>query len=59
MDPRGADALHSDSPKCPSCASDDVAIRGSAATPNGPSPLQVWECKACRFVFAYRRGNKP
>ena len=44
--------------RCPACASDDVAIRGSASTASGPSPLQVWECKACRFVFAYRPGRR-
>ena len=57
-DPRNADAVHDDGPKCPSCASEDVAMRGIAATPTGPSTAQVWECKTCRFVFAYQPGKR-
>jgi transposase-like protein len=46
-------------PRCPSCASGDVAVRGIASTGTTPSTHQVWECKACHFVFAYRPGKKP
>jgi ribosomal protein L37AE/L43A len=40
-------------PRCPSCSSEDVAIRGSHSIRNAPS-LQAWECKNCGVVFAHR-----
>jgi transposase-like protein len=52
------EAMNDNGPKCPGCASADVAIRGSAAAQNAPSPSQVWECKTCGFVFAYRPGRR-
>ena len=45
-------------PRCPGCGSADVAIRGSATVQNDPAPSQVWECKTCGFVFAYRPGRR-
>ena len=50
--------MNDNGPKCPGCASADVAIRGSAAAQNAPSPSQVWECKTCGVVFAYRPGRR-
>jgi hypothetical protein len=35
-----------------------VAIRGSAAAQNAPSPSQVWECKTCGCIFAYQPGRR-
>ncbi len=46
-------------PTCPTCASDDVALRGNASMGTPPSTHQVWECKVCRFLFAYRPGQPP
>jgi hypothetical protein len=52
----GQGALMSDkSPRCPVCASDDVAIRGSAGA--APSPFISWECRVCRTLFAYGPGR--
>jgi ribosomal protein L37AE/L43A len=50
------EAMNDNGPKCPGCASADVAIRGTQ--PHAPSPSQVWECKTCGFVFAYRPGRR-
>jgi putative ABC transport system substrate-binding protein len=52
------EAMNNNGPRCPGCGSADVAIRGSAAVQNDPSPSQVWECKTCGFVFAYRPGRR-
>ena len=48
-------------PKCPSCSSEDVAIRGSQSVriASPVSPLQAWECKKCGLVFAYRPEMRP
>ncbi len=46
--------MNDNGPRCPGCASDDIAIRGSAAAQNYPSPPQMWECKTCHALFAYR-----
>lgn len=45
-------------PRCPGCGSADIAIRGSATARTDLAPSQVWECKACGFVFAYRLGQR-
>jgi hypothetical protein len=54
-DPSHGDPMSDNDPRCPVCASDDVAIRGST----GPvsSPLTAWECRAS--LFAYRPGQQP
>jgi hypothetical protein len=38
-------------PKCPSCGGDDVAIQGSSRSDSGHTPLQMWECRACRVIL--------
>jgi transposase-like protein len=45
-------------PKCPNCASDDVALRGSASLGTPPVTHQMWECKVCHTLFAYLLGKK-
>ena len=52
------DRVSDNGPSCPNCASDDVAIQGSSRVEHGHCPLQMWECRACRFIFAYR-PSKP
>jgi ribosomal protein L37AE/L43A len=56
----GEEAAQDGGPKCPSCGSDDVAIRGSQSTGAAldPSPGQVWECRKCHGLFAYRPGQQ-
>jgi transcription elongation factor Elf1 len=45
-------------PRCPTCGSEDVAIRGSQSITNG-SCFAAWECKKCGLVFGHRPEIQP